>query len=61
VANKVGRAPGCAINYQPQVNAQLPQMQASHILSTIEQLAAFQNRSHRSTAGVAASDWLFNQ
>jgi bacterial leucyl aminopeptidase len=54
------RVPSYVINNQPQVTAQLPQLQASNILSTIEQLASFQNRRHRSAAGVAASDWLFN-
>jgi bacterial leucyl aminopeptidase len=61
VANKASKAPSYAIDNQPLVNAQLPQMQASNILSQIEQLAAFQNRRHRSTSGVAASEWLFNQ
>jgi bacterial leucyl aminopeptidase len=61
VANRAGKAPSYVIDNQPLVNAQLPQMQASNILSTIEQLAAFQNRRHRSSSGVAASDWLFNQ
>jgi bacterial leucyl aminopeptidase len=61
ISRAASRAPSYAIDNQPQVNAQLPQMQASNILSQIEQLAAFQNRRHRSTSGVAASDWLFNQ
>lgn len=39
----------------------LPQLQASHILSTIEGLASFQNRMYNSSAGVAASDWLAAQ
>ncbi len=56
-----GRVPSYAVDNQALVNAQLPQMQASNILSQIEQLSAFQNRRHRSTSGVAASDWLFNQ
>jgi bacterial leucyl aminopeptidase len=53
-------APSYAIDNSAEVNARLPQMQASNILSTIEQLASFQNRRHRSTSGVAASDWLLN-
>ena len=55
------RAPSYAIDNPALVNLLLPQVQASNLLSTIEQLAAFQNRRHRSTSGVAASDWLFNQ
>ena len=53
-------APSYAIDNQAAVNALLPQMQASNILSTIESLAAFQNRRHQSSHGVAASNWLFN-
>jgi bacterial leucyl aminopeptidase len=60
-ARAAAAVPSYVIDNQPLVNAQLPQMQASNILSQIEQLAAFQNRRHRSTSGVAASDWLFNQ
>lgn len=55
------RAPSYVIDNPALVNALLPQVQASNILGTIEQLAAFQNRRHRSSSGVAASDWLFNQ
>jgi bacterial leucyl aminopeptidase len=53
-------APSYAIDDQTQVNALLPQMQASNILSTISQLSAFQNRRYNSSHGVAASNWLFN-
>jgi bacterial leucyl aminopeptidase len=60
-ARAAAAVPSYVIDNQPLVNAQLPQMQASNILSQIEQLAAFQNRRHRSTSGVAASDWLLNQ
>jgi bacterial leucyl aminopeptidase len=53
-------APSYAIDNQALVNAMLPQLQASNILSTITQLSSFQNRRYNSTHGVAASDWLFN-
>ena len=53
--------PSYAIDNVATVNALLPQLQASNILSTITQLSNFQNRRHRSTHGVAASNWLFNQ
>lgn len=52
--------PSYAIDNQALVNALLPQLQASNILSTITQLSSFQNRRYNSTHGVAASDWLFN-
>lgn len=50
--------PSYAIDNLPEVNALLPQLQASHILSTITDLSAFQNRRYNSSHGVAASDWL---
>jgi leucyl aminopeptidase len=55
------RLPSYTIDNPAAVNARLPLMQSSNILSTIEQLAAFQNRRYNSSHGVAASDWLFNQ
>lgn len=55
------RAPSYAIDDADQVGAMLPQLQASHILATIEQLAAFQNRIYNTSHGVAASDWLATQ
>jgi leucyl aminopeptidase len=53
--------PSYAIDNQAAVNALLPQMQASNILATIEQMAAFQNRRYNSSHGVNASNWLFQQ
>jgi bacterial leucyl aminopeptidase len=53
-------APSYAIDNVDQVNALLPQLQASNLLGTIAQLSNFQNRRHTSTHGVAASNWLFN-
>ncbi len=53
-------APSYTIDNQTQVNAMLPQLQASNLLSTITQLSNFQNRRYNSTHGVAASNWLFN-
>jgi bacterial leucyl aminopeptidase len=53
-------APSYAIDNQVQVNNMLPQLQASNLLGTIQQLSNFQNRRHTSTHGVAASNWLFN-
>jgi bacterial leucyl aminopeptidase len=43
-----------------QVAALLPQMQASHILATIQSLSDFQNRMYNSSHGSAASTWLLN-
>ena len=53
-------APDYAIGNQTLVTTLLPQMQASNILTTIDQLSAFQNRHFQSTSGVAASAWLYN-
>jgi bacterial leucyl aminopeptidase len=53
-------APSYAIDNADQVNAFLPQLQASNLLGTIGQLSNFQNRRHTSSHGVAASNWLFN-
>jgi bacterial leucyl aminopeptidase len=68
VLHRLGKAPATAARAAPSyaidnmalVAAQLPQMQASNILSTIEQMSSFQNRHYRSSSGVAASDWLLN-
>ncbi len=54
------RAPSYAIDNVASVNALLPQLQDSNLLSTISQLSSFQNRRYNSTHGVAASNWLFN-
>jgi bacterial leucyl aminopeptidase len=54
-------APSYAIDNPAEVNAMLPQLQASNLLSTITQLSNFQNRRYNSTHGVAASNWLFSQ
>ncbi|MFY9511221.1 MAG: M20/M25/M40 family metallo-hydrolase [Rubrivivax sp.] len=53
-------APSYAIDDAAQVNALLPQLQASQILATIQSLSDFQNRMYNSSHGVAASNWLFN-
>jgi leucyl aminopeptidase len=53
-------APSYAIDNQARVNALLPQLQASNILSTIQSLSDFQNRRYNSSHGVAASNWLLN-
>jgi leucyl aminopeptidase len=53
-------APSYAIDNVASVNAMLPQLQDSNLLSTITQLSNFQNRRYQSTHGVAASNWLFN-
>jgi leucyl aminopeptidase len=55
-----GPAPSYAIDNQVRVNALLPQLQASNILSTIQSLSDFQNRRYNSSHGVAASNWLLN-
>jgi leucyl aminopeptidase len=54
-------APSYAIDDAAQVNAWLPQVQASNILGTIQSLSDFQNRIYTSQHGVQASDWLFNR
>jgi bacterial leucyl aminopeptidase len=54
-------APSYAIDNTVQVNALMPQLQASNLLSTITQLSNFQNRRYNSTHGVAASNWLLAQ
>ncbi len=51
--------PSYVIDNQTTVNAMLPQLQASNLLSTITQLSNFQNRRYNSTHGTAASNWLF--
>lgn len=53
-------APSYAIDDAAQVSTLLPQLQASHILATIQSLSDFQNRMYNSSHGVAASTWLFN-
>lgn len=55
------RAPSYTLDDGAAVTPLLPQVQASQILATIEQLATFQNRMYTSSSGVAASDWLFNR
>jgi bacterial leucyl aminopeptidase len=56
----VGAAPSYATDNALQLAPLMPLLQASHLLATVESLAAFQNRRYNSTHGVAASDWLFN-
>jgi bacterial leucyl aminopeptidase len=53
-------APSYVLNDAAQVNTLLPQLQASHILSTIQSLSDFQNRMYNSSHGTAASSWLFD-
>jgi leucyl aminopeptidase len=55
------RLPSYAIDNPAAVNARLPLIQGSNLLSTITQLSNFQNRRHNSSHGEAASNWLFNQ
>ncbi len=55
------RAPSYAIDNTTLVNTLMPQLQATNILSTIQQLSNFQNRRYNSTHGVSASNWLFTQ
>ncbi len=54
-------APSYAIDNPVLVNALMPQLQASNLLSTITQLSNFQNRRYNSSHGVAASNWLLTQ
>ncbi len=53
--------PSYAIDNVAEVNALLPQLQASHLLATITDLSAFQNRRYNSSHGVAASNWLLTK
>ena len=53
-------APSYTLDDAAQVQALLPQLQASHILGTIQSLSDFQNRMYNSSHGTAASTWLFN-
>jgi len=57
----VGPAPSYAIDNAREIAPLLPLMQGSHLLATVEGLAAFQNRRHTSSHGVAASNWLATQ
>lgn len=57
----IGQRPSYAIDNVAQVQALLPQLQASNVLGTITALTNFQNRRYNSTHGVQASDWLFAQ
>lgn len=54
----VGPAPSYALDNPAQVAPLLPLLQASHLMATVDSLAAFQNRRYNSTHGVAASSWL---
>ncbi len=54
-------APSYSLDDGTAVQAMLPLLQDSQILSTIESLSQFQNRLYTSTTGVAASDWLAQQ
>lgn len=54
----VGPAPSYAIDNAAQILPLMPLLQASHLMATVDSLAAFQNRRYNSTHGVAASDWL---
>lgn len=54
----MANVPSYTIGNQAAVNALLPQMQSSLILSTIDRLSAYQNRRHTSTHGVDAANWL---
>jgi bacterial leucyl aminopeptidase len=56
-----GPAPNYALDNQPQVNALMPLVQASHLMTTVDGLAAFQNRRYNSSHGVNASNWLLAQ
>jgi bacterial leucyl aminopeptidase len=56
----VGPVPDYAIVQFKRVIDNIGQLQASNILSTIDSLAAYQNRRHDSSHGALASAWLFN-
>ena len=54
----VGAAPSYAIDNPAQVAPLMPLLQASHLIATVDSLAAYQNRRYNSTHGVAAAAWL---
>jgi leucyl aminopeptidase len=51
--------PSYVIDNQAQVMPLLPQLQASNLLSTIEQMSNFQNRRYNSSHGALASTWVY--
>ncbi|WP_338848006.1 M20/M25/M40 family metallo-hydrolase [Massilia sp. W12] len=53
--------PSYAITQQSTVNAVLPNMQASNIAQTINDLSNFVNRYYQTQGGVDASAWLMNK
>lgn len=53
-----GPAPSYALDNAVQLAPLMPLLQASHLMQTVDSLAAFQNRRHNSTHGVAAAAWL---
>ncbi|HSI58157.1 MAG TPA: M20/M25/M40 family metallo-hydrolase [Ideonella sp.] len=57
-ARTAAAAPSYAIDNPETVNALLPLVQESHVLSTIQKLSDYQNRYYTTTHGVAASDDL---
>lgn len=54
-------APSYKIDNQVQVNAMLPQMQESNILSTISTMSGYQNRFYTTSHGTAAAGWVAQQ
>lgn len=53
--------PVYTLDNQSAITPLLPQMQASNIAQTINDLSAFTNRYYTTTGGVNASDWLKNK
>jgi bacterial leucyl aminopeptidase len=54
----VGPVPSYALDNQREVALLMPRVQGSHLMATVDTLAAFQNRRHNSSTGLQAANWL---
>lgn len=54
----VGPAPSYALDNQREVALLMPRVQGSHLMATVDRLAAFNNRRHNSATGREAANWL---
>ncbi len=54
----VGPAPSYVLDNPQQVAPLMALLQGSHLIATVDSLAAFQNRRYNSSHGVAAASWL---
>jgi leucyl aminopeptidase len=56
----VGPAPSYAIDNATQLAPLMPLLQASHLIATVDSLAAFNNRRYNTATGAEAAQWLAN-